>query len=76
MDKITLEIDLNEDFDGIMLELAITEIERDQLPGVPCGEIAYRILIKLHHKWVVKIGRPEWSMLWKLKPSSGYTVKE
>ncbi|WP_176523250.1 hypothetical protein [Bacillus thuringiensis] len=53
MAKVTIEIDVNEDFDGIDLEEAIGESE---------GKTK-EILMIIHHKWVTNIGKPEWSLL-------------
>lgn len=52
--KVMIEIDVNKDFDGIDLETAIEEV----------GECRAGDILKLiHHKWVVQIGHPEWSMI-------------
>lgn len=53
MAKVTIEIDVNEDFDGIDLEEAIEQAE---------GK-AKEILVIIHHKWVTNIGKSEWSLL-------------
>lgn len=48
--KITIEIDLDKDFDGIDLETAIENSEGT----------AKEILLIIHEKWTTKIGHPEW----------------
>ena len=50
MDKISIEIDLNEDFDAINLEIAIAQSS---------GQ-ARNILIIIYNKWMEIIGKPEW----------------
>ncbi len=57
MKVISIEIDLDDDFDGIDLELAIDEAREAK------AERAADILSRIHHKWVVQIGHPEWSKL-------------
>jgi hypothetical protein len=52
-----ITFDLDDDFDGIDMELAIVEARKAGATD------AARILSIIQHKWVVQIGHPEWSKL-------------
>lgn len=53
---VTIDIDLEEDFDGIELETAIRELATGEF-------IRSRKIMKIiYNKWVEQIGRPEWKI--------------
>ncbi len=55
-EKIKLAIDLEEDFDGIKLELAIKKLKRGETTD------AEEVLVRLYNIWVKKIGHKEWAI--------------